>query len=105
MITMWRKLCPRFRNWRNIKRIDKRSARVAAKLATSQIATQTREKASPDLVAKIVPPINAASNPHASSPAAQDELICAAIYPDAIALAATTLTSVSTRASPGQPRH
>jgi hypothetical protein len=64
---MWRKLCPRFRNWRNISRIDMRSASVAPKLATSQIATQTREKASPDLVAKIVPPTNAASNPHASS--------------------------------------
>jgi len=45
-----------------------------------------------------------ASNPHTSSTAAQDELICAAIYPDAIALAATTLTGVSTHASPSQPR-
>ena len=45
-----------------------------------------------------------ASNPHVNSPAAQDELIRAAIYPDAIALAATTLTGTSTRASAGKTR-
>ena len=43
-----------------------------------------------------------AGNPHVSSPAAQDELIRAAIYPDAIALAATTLTGTRARASPDE---
>ncbi len=60
-------LRPRRRSARSASRTVSRSRAVAAKPPSSHALTQTREKPSPVLVAKIVPPANAASSIHATA--------------------------------------
>ncbi len=66
-IATCRRLRPDRRSARSKARTVSRSAAVAAKPPSSQALTHTRENPSPVFVAKIVPPVRAASSSHANS--------------------------------------